>query len=146
MPPPYGVLVSEISPDIFTACGNAIRLWLQGGEPVPIEPTYHTFSTTRLPATEEPDRALVRVSGSQLIALANLPATRPPKRRRKRGKPPLTPEREALYRGICALRAAEPKTLYGMDELARRAREKFGAEIDEKTCRKAVDWGRKHPG
>ena len=53
-----GANVAEIVPDIFTACGNAVQMWLEAQPPIPNEPhvVYPDIPLIALPATQ-PDVA-----------------------------------------------------------------------------------------
>ena len=96
------VLVSEIVPDIFTACGNAIRLWLNAKPSIPIKRVKYNFEPITLPAAEYPDKALARLGFVEPTQLAEGIAIKPRKKCGKRGRKlaPDTAEKDlGIYEG-----------------------------------------------
>ena len=79
----FGVV--EINPSIFFACANAIRLWLEGTAPNPMnEFVIYDLETITLPATASPDKALSLMGGPLFMGDAHI---RPPKKRGRKAAP-----------------------------------------------------------
>ncbi|WP_345318628.1 hypothetical protein [Novipirellula rosea] len=83
--PPCGVVTFEISPDVFTASGNAIRLWLHGGIAENVfSPTYD-FEPICIPCSGSSDEA-TEVFRTFRTPLPSIPCSSKPRRPKKRGR------------------------------------------------------------
>jgi hypothetical protein len=84
--PPLGFHVVGLNPSIFSACGNAIRLWLEAATPNPMDEfVMYQFETITLPATASPDKSLSLMGGPLLMSDTRI------KPHKKRGKKPALP-------------------------------------------------------
>lgn len=86
--PTIGVFASEISPDIFAASANAIRLWLQGemSEQIDAQTMYQDITPIKLAGSTKPDPALeaLKIEDGSRAAPRLAPRS---KKKNERGRP-----------------------------------------------------------
>lgn len=85
--PPCGVVAFEIFPDVFTASGNAVRLWLEGGVAENIFPPTHNFDAISIRCMGSTDEAtaILRYCGEKLPSIPQASTLRRPKKRGRTG-------------------------------------------------------------
>ena len=92
--PECGVIGFELYPDVFTASGNAIRLWLKGVTEENVYKPIHNFDPICIPSSGGPDEALAILNNCE-IKLPSIPSKSVSRRSKKRGrKGPSDPERK----------------------------------------------------
>ena len=83
--PECGVIGFELYPDVFTASGNAIRLWLKGVTEENVYKPIHTFNPICIPSSGGPDEAFAILNNCE-SKLPSIPSKSVSQRSKKRGR------------------------------------------------------------